>query len=146
MFSAPILAMPYRNGSEAASVAHLPVCLAGRRARTLLLILRISALISSDLDSRAWQHPRPQRGESPLGEAQRGEAQQGGPPAGADFTRASFGDTLFNDVDLSEAKGLETAEHLPASRIGIDTIVRSQGKIPEVFLFGARPAAATRPA
>lgn len=45
--------------------------------------------------------------------------------------------TLFGNVDLSEAKGLETVNHFGPSTIGIDTIYRSQGKIPEVFLRGA---------
>ncbi len=54
----------------------------------------------------------------------------------ADFTGASAGGTLFAGVDLSAAKGLETIEHLGPSTIGIDTIYKSRGKIPEVFLRG----------
>ena len=45
--------------------------------------------------------------------------------------------TSFGDVDLSVVKNLETVLHLGPSSIGIDTIYRSQGKIPEVFLRGA---------
>ena len=41
------------------------------------------------------------------------------------------------DVDLSSVKGLETIKHIGPSSIGIDTIYRSQGNIPEIFLRGA---------
>ena len=44
---------------------------------------------------------------------------------------------LFADVDLSRVKGLETVRHLGPSMIGISTLYRSQGKIPEIFLRGA---------
>ena len=55
---------------------------------------------------------------------------------GADFSRASAWGTQFADVDLSVAIGLETIEHDGPSTIGIDTIYKSRGKIPEVFLRG----------
>jgi TIR domain/Pentapeptide repeats (8 copies) len=55
---------------------------------------------------------------------------------GTDFTGAWAGETNFADVDLSAAKGLETVKHLGPSTIGIDTIYKSRGKIPEVFLRG----------
>src|SRR6266446_1234945 len=44
--------------------------------------------------------------------------------------------TLLGDVDLSDVKGLETVHHEGPSTIGIDTIYRSKGRIPEVFLRG----------
>ena len=44
--------------------------------------------------------------------------------------------TTFADVDLSTVKGLDTVEHLGPSTIGIDTIYKSRGNIPEVFLRG----------
>ncbi len=53
------------------------------------------------------------------------------------FSGATFGSTVFGDVDLSTARGLETVRHIGPSTIGVDTIYRSQGKIPEVFLRGA---------
>lgn len=56
---------------------------------------------------------------------------------GAILTEATLLGTVFGDVDLSEVKGLETVTHAGPSTIGIDTIYRSQGKIPEVFLKGA---------
>jgi uncharacterized protein YjbI with pentapeptide repeats len=45
--------------------------------------------------------------------------------------------TFVADVDLSVAKGLESVLHEGPSSIGIDTIYRSKGRIPEVFLRGA---------
>jgi TIR domain/Pentapeptide repeats (8 copies) len=55
---------------------------------------------------------------------------------GADFTEAVASGTDFADVDLSVAKGLKTIEHRRPSTIGIDTIYKSRGKIPDVFLRG----------
>ena len=45
--------------------------------------------------------------------------------------------TSFGNVDLSVVKNLETATYTGPSTIGIDTIYRSQGNIPETFLRGA---------
>jgi len=56
---------------------------------------------------------------------------------GADFTGVTIGYTAFGHNDLSDVKGLETVLHGGPSTIGIDTIYRSQGKIPWVFLRGA---------
>jgi hypothetical protein len=56
---------------------------------------------------------------------------------GANFTDSRMAGTVFANVDLSQAKGLETVKHTGPSTIGIDTIQRSQGKIPDVFLRGA---------
>ena len=44
--------------------------------------------------------------------------------------------TLFTNVDLSEAIGLDSVRHIGPSTIGIDTLFRSKGKIPEAFLRG----------
>jgi hypothetical protein len=44
--------------------------------------------------------------------------------------------TALNDVDLSEVKGLGTVIHEGPSFISIDTLFKSKGKIPEVFLRG----------
>ncbi|MGC9994147.1 MAG: toll/interleukin-1 receptor domain-containing protein [Terriglobia bacterium] len=54
----------------------------------------------------------------------------------ADLTEAIIGGTAFADNDLSGVKGLATVEHLSPSTIGIDTIYKSKGNIPEVFLRG----------
>ncbi len=53
------------------------------------------------------------------------------------FTDAGIGGTVFGDIDLRGAKGLETIHHWKPSTIGIDTIIRSHGKIPEIFLRNA---------
>jgi hypothetical protein len=55
---------------------------------------------------------------------------------GADLTGVRLGNTTFAGIDLSEVKGLETIDHFGPSSIGVDTIYKSRGKIPEVFLRG----------
>jgi len=54
-----------------------------------------------------------------------------------DFASASLGNTYFANVDLSTAKGLDTTRSAAPSSIGLDTIYRSHGRIPEAFLRGA---------
>ena len=54
----------------------------------------------------------------------------------ADMTQAIVGWTTFADIDLSTVEGLGTVYHAGPSTIGIDTIYRSRGKIPEIFLRG----------
>ena len=61
---------------------------------------------------------------------------------GADLSEANLsgavvGWTTFGNVDLSEVKGLEAVRHGGPSTIGVDTIYRSKGNIPEVLLRGA---------
>jgi uncharacterized protein YjbI with pentapeptide repeats len=56
---------------------------------------------------------------------------------GANFSRAYMEWTIFADVDLSTVQGLETVQHKRPSTIGIDTLYRSRGNIPEIFLRGA---------
>jgi hypothetical protein len=53
-----------------------------------------------------------------------------------DLKRAWVGSTVFGDNDLSTVKGLETVQHFGPSTVGIDTIYRSKGEIPEAFLRG----------
>jgi hypothetical protein len=53
-----------------------------------------------------------------------------------DLSRATVMDTIFAGVDLSTVKGLQTIRHNGPSSIGIDTIERSHGEIPEMFLRG----------
>ncbi len=55
----------------------------------------------------------------------------------ADFTGAEMARTILGDVNLRGAKGLETVIHHGPLVVGIDTIYRSKGQIPEVFLRGA---------
>lgn len=54
----------------------------------------------------------------------------------ADLSDASIGLTIFADVDLSNIKGLDTVYHEASSTIGIDTIYKSEGNIPDIFLRG----------
>ena len=55
---------------------------------------------------------------------------------GTNFDGAKIDQTIFAEVDLSEAKGLESVRHDGPSTIGIDTIYKSKGKIPHSFLRG----------
>ncbi len=55
---------------------------------------------------------------------------------GADLTDAIVASTTFATCDLSEVKGLDLVRHFGPSVIGIDTIYKSKGKIPESFLRG----------
>lgn len=55
---------------------------------------------------------------------------------GADFSKSEFAYTKFNDVDLSETICLEAVLHKAPSTIGIDTLYKSKGNIPEAFLRG----------
>ncbi|MBI4674763.1 MAG: toll/interleukin-1 receptor domain-containing protein [Chloroflexi bacterium] len=56
--------------------------------------------------------------------------------AGANLSRAHLGFTVLGDVDLSRTHGLKSVLHENPSTIGIDTIYRSGGKIPQEFLRG----------
>jgi hypothetical protein len=54
----------------------------------------------------------------------------------SNFTGADLGGTIFVDTDLSTTEGLRSVRHWGGSTIGIDTIYKSQGKIPLAFLRG----------
>jgi uncharacterized protein YjbI with pentapeptide repeats len=54
----------------------------------------------------------------------------------ASFDGALFNGTIFGDNDLSVVTGLELVNHNGPSVIGIDTLYRSKGRIPELFLRG----------
>ena len=56
---------------------------------------------------------------------------------GAKLQKAIVGLMTIGDCDMSGVIGLETVHHIGASSIGVDTIFKSQGKIPEAFLRGA---------
>lgn len=53
-----------------------------------------------------------------------------------DWTNAVIGRTIFGNLDLRGVIGLETVHHSAPSTVGLDTIYRSHGLIPEVFLRG----------
>src|SRR5918992_897424 len=58
------------------------------------------------------------------------------PVAGAKFAGSIIGYTVFQDCDLSGAEGLGQVRHDAPSTVGIDTLFRSGGKIPDAFLRG----------
>ncbi len=53
-----------------------------------------------------------------------------------DLHRAQIGQTVFGNNDLSSVKRLETVIHRGRSTIGVDTLYKSEGRIPDVFLRG----------
>jgi hypothetical protein len=57
--------------------------------------------------------------------------------SGADVSQSTVEATIFADLDLSTVQGLESVIHSGPSTIGIDTIYKSKGRIPEIFLRGA---------
>jgi hypothetical protein len=57
--------------------------------------------------------------------------------AEANLAGAILEETTFANVDLSRVLGLADVRHRGPSTIGIDTVFRSRGKIPEGFLRGA---------
>jgi len=52
------------------------------------------------------------------------------------LSQAMLSFTILGDVNLSQAIGLEAVRHFGPSTLGVDTIIRSHGNIPEVFLRG----------
>lgn len=54
----------------------------------------------------------------------------------ANFRSATLSFTVFADVDLSKAMNLNHCTHKAPSTLGVDTIYRSNGKIPDTFLRG----------
>jgi hypothetical protein len=52
----------------------------------------------------------------------------------AKFEGAIVGSTIFGGVDLSSCSGLDSVEHVGPSTVGVDTIINSRGRIPEIFL------------
>lgn len=56
--------------------------------------------------------------------------------SGANLSEAIARRMLWAKVDLSETVGLESIKHEGPSTVGIDTLVISKGRIPDVFLRG----------
>ncbi len=54
----------------------------------------------------------------------------------ADLSKAHCNLTVFTNVDLSEVKHLDSIQHSGPSTIGLSTLFRSKGQIPEAFLRG----------
>ena len=55
---------------------------------------------------------------------------------GTNFSEASVGSTVFANSDLSRVTGLESVDHRGPSHLSVDTLILSEGKIPESFLRG----------
>ncbi len=58
------------------------------------------------------------------------------PVTGANFTGSIMGYTVFQNCNLSDAQGLELVRHDAPSTLGLDSLFRSGGTIPESFLMG----------
>lgn len=58
------------------------------------------------------------------------------PVTGAKFADSMIGYTVFQNCDLSDAEGLDQVRHDAPSTIGVDTLLRSGGRIPDLFLQG----------
>lgn len=54
----------------------------------------------------------------------------------ANFSEARLAYTGFTGNDLRTIKGLETVRHRGPSTVSVDTLYKSDGKIPEIFLRG----------
>jgi uncharacterized protein YjbI with pentapeptide repeats len=61
---------------------------------------------------------------------------------GANLSGSNCSATGFANVNLSEVRGLDSVRHKGPSTIGLDTIFRSKGKIPDAFLRGCGVAEA----
>jgi hypothetical protein len=57
--------------------------------------------------------------------------------SGANLSGVELGQTTFTNNDLSSTKGLNSVVHHLPSSIGIDTIYKSNGGVPDAFLRGA---------
>jgi uncharacterized protein YjbI with pentapeptide repeats len=56
--------------------------------------------------------------------------------AKSDLTEAQVGNCVFANSGFNQVQGLETVFHYAPSTIGLDTILESEGKLPEIFLRG----------
>ncbi len=56
---------------------------------------------------------------------------------GLNLTGAALGYTVLQDCDLRDVVGLELVRHDAPSSIGVDTVYRSGGHLPQAFLAGA---------
>ena len=55
---------------------------------------------------------------------------------GADFSGSIMGYTVFQNCNMSEAVGLDAVRHDAPSTLGVDSLFRSGGTIPDSFLTG----------
>jgi hypothetical protein len=97
--------------------------------------LRAASLIGADLRGATLRYAD-LVGAALIGADLRGADLRAAVLGGADLSQAVCESTSFGDVDLSAVKGLEAIKHHAPSTIGVDTLVRSRGKIPQAFLRG----------
>jgi hypothetical protein len=83
-----------------------------------------------------WRLEHPDAGPDLRGVHLIGTDLSGANLSGANLSEASIGGTVFGDIDLSVAKGLGSVLHRGPSTVGIDTLYKSKGNIPESFLRG----------
>jgi TIR domain len=55
---------------------------------------------------------------------------------GVNLEMAVVGGTFFGSIDLSSCSGLHSVHHDGPSTLGVDSIIRSKGRIPDTFLRG----------
>ena len=58
------------------------------------------------------------------------------PTVGTKFAGSLVGYTVFQNCDLSQAEGLDQIRHDAPSTLGIDSLLRSGGRLPDEFLLG----------
>jgi len=85
--------------------------------------LAIASLVDADLDNACLD-----------GACLRGARLERSRLHGVSFLNVQLGWTVLADIDLSVVKDLEKAIHNGPSTVGIDTLYRSQGVVPERFL------------
>ena len=56
--------------------------------------------------------------------------------SGANFTRSRMNGTILSALDLSEASGLRLVTFYGPCSVGVETLAKSKGRIPDVFLRG----------
>jgi hypothetical protein len=61
---------------------------------------------------------------------------QGANVTNSDFSGSHIGETVFTDLNLSTAKGLDQLKHYGPSSIDLDTLYRSAGHLSQEFLRG----------
>ena len=58
------------------------------------------------------------------------------PTVGTKFSGSIVGYTVFQNCDLSQAEGLDEIRHDAPSTLGADSLIRSGGQLPELFMRG----------
>jgi uncharacterized protein YjbI with pentapeptide repeats len=135
------------NEAEFLHVAAVALGGADLSGAKILEVVALSGARLSEADLRGAELSEVELGEANLGRANLSGANLSGAGlSGANFSGAHLGgtdlsgawvvSTTFADLDLSAVKGLDTVHNMGPSTIGIDTIYKSRGQIPERFLRG----------